>query len=125
MTTDNGQKQESQSRRIMTQWLSQISNVNQRDYEGGLQGHSWEFRGSLKKKNSRRGWKVSSSEQRNRGKLGLRGSIFLNQIHSTSVSTSFKMDREPNHLLVHCRCKEYNDIMIKALYSHCMIKIIK
>lgn len=50
MTTDNGQKQESQSRRIMTQWLSQISNVNQRDCEGGLQGHKWGFRGSLKKK---------------------------------------------------------------------------
>lgn len=68
---------------------------------------------------------MSSSEQENRGKLGSRGSTFLNQIHCTSVSSSFKMEREPNHLLVHCKCKEYNDTMIKALYSHCMIKFTK
>lgn len=49
MTAGNGQKSESQSRRIMTQWLSQISNMDQRDGEGGSSRDSWRFRESLKK----------------------------------------------------------------------------
>ena len=99
----------------MTQWLSQISNMDQRDGEGGSSRDSWRFRESFggEKKKSRRGWKVSSSEQGDRGKLGWRGSTVLNRIHCTSVSSSFKMEREPNHLLVHCKCKEYNDTVIK------------
>lgn len=81
-----------------------------------LQGTAGDLGNHLgKKKKSRRGWKVSSSEQGDRGKLGWRGSTVLNRIHCTSVSSSFKMEREPNHLLVHCKCKEYNDTVIKAL----------
>ena len=79
-----------------------------------LQGTAGDLENHFKKK-SRRGWKVSSSEPGNRGKLGWRGSTVLHRTHCTSASSSFKMQREPNHLLVHCKCKEYNDTVIKAL----------